>query len=117
MSDIYYAMKAYANPTATLNPANPMDNDCFENGEDTILVIERRHIFNGNEKRTLRALVGSGGKYGVEVGEDIGWVNDNGMGHRHDYYHHYRVVGIHDTVNGVREGHLPNRKIPHFVMK
>lgn len=119
-NDIYYAMRVKdytfgaADRLASINPADPV-HEIIEPGEDTFLVVERVHWYT--KKKSLRVLCGSGGKYEVEVGQWIGWVNDTGLGHRHDYTHHYQVVGINDTVNGVREGLIPNKKLPFFVMK
>lgn len=104
-----------------------VDSDyCYDpaKADQCALVVERTvynygwKVVSGSRKAITvshRILTGHGAS-GARVGDSISWITDTGLGHRYDHVGRYRIVGIVEP-DGSRSGHIPNRKLPHFVMK
>lgn len=122
-NNVYYGMRVSDRDDRLVGMKMSPDNTgnfCYDPAEDCALIVERRvtvyHWKRDTEiKTSLRVLTGSGAS-GEKVGTEIGWITDNGLGHRNDYVGRYKIVGIIEP-GGVRSGIIPTRKLPHYVMK
>lgn len=122
MSNIYYGMPVtdLDDRRLGINPAKGEGNYCYDPAEDCALIIERKTVrYHWNKptetKRSYRILTGSGVS-GQRIGDEIGWVTDTGLGNRNDYTGRFKIVGIIEP-DGTRNGYIPTRKLPHYVMK
>lgn len=98
------------NSKVKINPSRPEGDPYYDPSDDSLLVIE----VNKDGKKSLRALTGRSDD--VTPGTAIDFTIDTGLGHRHERWATYTIVGA-ILPGGEKVGHIPTRALPHYRMK